>query len=106
MMSVSERTREIGTLRALGWSRVRVMTVIVLEGFVVSIAGGLLGMVLGWAGTEVLISLFSGGLLVASYLPGIFFAGLLLAFIVGAVGSVYPALRASSLKPAEALRYE
>jgi len=63
-------------------------------------------MALGWAGTEVLIGLFSGGLLVASYLPGVFATGFLLALSVGAVGSVYPALRASSLKPAEALRYE
>ena len=106
MMSVSERTREIGTLRALGWSSRRVMGVIVLEGFVVSIAGGFLGMVLGWAGTEALIALFSGGLLVANYLPETFLTGFLLAFTVGAVGSLYPALRASSLKPAEALRYE
>ncbi|MEC9353449.1 MAG: ABC transporter permease, partial [Planctomycetota bacterium] len=64
------------------------------------------GMLLGWAGTEILIKLFSGGLLVASYLPEIFATGFLLAFSVGAAGSVYPALRASSLKPAEALRYE
>lgn len=106
MMSVSERTREIGTLRALGWSSRRVMGVVVLEGFIVSIAGGVIGMALGWVGTELLIALFSGGLLIAAYQPGVFLSGFLLAFIVGAVGSVYPALRASSLKPAEALRYE
>ena len=106
MMSVSERTREIGTLRAMGWSSRRLMAVIAMEGFIVSITGGFIGMALGWAGTELLIGLFSDGFLMAAYQPEVFMLGFLLAFFVGASGSIYPAVRASSLKPAEALRYE
>ena len=106
MMSVSERTREIGTLRALGWSGRRVLGVIVIEGLLISIVGGLLGLLFGYVGTELLLKFFSRGYLVAAYLPDIFLRGILLALVVGITGSIYPALRASSLKPAEALRYE
>ena len=106
MMSVSERTRELGTLRALGWSSRRVLGVIVIEGTLVSIAGGLLGLLFGYLGTELLLAFFSRGYLLATYLPATFFRGLLLALIVGVAGSLYPAIRASSLRPAEALRYE
>lgn len=106
MMSVSERTREIGTLRAMGWSGARVLLVIVIEGILISISGGLLGMALGYLGTELLLAFFSKGYLVASYLPGTFLHGFLLALTVGFIGSFYPAMRAARLKPAEALRYE
>ena len=106
MMSVSERTRELGTLRALGWTGRRVLGVIVVEGSFISIAGGLLGMGFGFLGTELLLTFFSRGYLVASYLPQTFLHGFLLALIVGLLGSLYPAMKASALQPAEALRYE
>lgn len=106
MMSVSERTRELGTLRALGWTGQRVLGVIVIEGIFISIAGGLLGIGFGYLGTELLLAFFSRGYLVASYLPETFLHGFLLALLVGLLGSLYPAMRASALQPAEALRYE
>jgi len=106
MMSVSERVREIGTLRALGWSRQRVVGVIVVEGLLIALIGGMVGLVFGVVGTEVLIRWVSSGLLVADYLPSTFARGMALALVVGIFGSLYPALRASRLLPAEALRYE
>jgi len=106
MMSVTERVREIGTLRAIGWSRRRVVGVVVGEGLLISGLGGALGLGLGVAGTEAVIAFVSDGLLIAAYVLETFVQGSLLALVVGLVGSLYPALRASRLRPAEALRHE
>jgi putative ABC transport system permease protein len=106
MMSVSERTREIGTLRALGWSRGRVLRTILVEGLLISCIGGAFGLVLGVAGTEALIAVWNKAYLVARYLPSTFVQGGLVAVLVGVSAALYPALRAANLKPVEALRYE
>ena len=106
MMSVSERTREIGMLRALGWSKRRVLTTIIVEGVLLSIIGGAVGLVLGVVGTEALIGLFPDAYLVAQYTAATFVKGALVALVVGVLAAFYPALRAASLKPVEALRYE
>jgi putative ABC transport system permease protein len=106
MMSVSERTREIGTLRALGWSRGRILRTILVEGLLLSGIGGAFGLLLGVAGTEALIALWSKAYLVASYLPSTFVKGALVAVLVGVSAALYPAYRAASLRPVEALRYE
>jgi len=106
MMSVSERTREIGTLRALGWSRARVVRAILVEGLLLSCLGGAFGLVLGVAGTEVLVRLWNKAYLDATYEPSTFVKGALVALVVGILAAVYPAYRAASLRPVEALRYE
>jgi len=106
MMSVSERTREIGMLRALGWSRPLIARTIVLEGLLLSILGGAFGLVLGVAGTELLTSLWQGGGLVAAYHVGTFVEGMAVAVFVGVAAALYPAVRAANLRPVEALRYE
>jgi len=106
MMSVSERVREIGTLRALGWSRSRVVRVIVAEGLLIAVLGGFLGLAFGILGTEAVIAWVSDGVLVADYAFENLLQGFALALGVGFFGSLYPARRAASLRPAEALRYE
>jgi putative ABC transport system permease protein len=106
MMSVSERTREIGTLRALGWSRGRILRTILVEGLLLSGIGGAFGLLLGVAGTEALIAIWSKAYLVASYLPSTFVKGALVAVLVGVSAALYPAYRAANLRPVEALRYE
>ena len=106
MMSVAERTREIGMLRALGWSRRLIVKTIVIEGLLLSVVGGLFGLFLGYAGTELLILFFPGGFLEAAYLPSTFAKGFAVALAVGVVAAVYPAVRAANLRPVEALRYE
>jgi len=106
MMSVAERTREIGMLRALGWSRRLIVKVIVIEGVLLSLVGGLFGLLVGYAGTELLIQFFPGGFLEAAYSPSTFLKGMLVALGVGVLAAVYPALRAANLRPVEALRYE
>jgi len=107
LMSVLERTREIGTLRALGWRRRRIMGMILSESLTLSLIGGLVGIGLGIGAVEVLnrmpatLGLLSGGLSLT-----LFLRALAVALISGAIGGIYPAYRASLLVPVEALRYE
>ncbi|MHC4958125.1 MAG: ABC transporter permease [Planctomycetota bacterium] len=106
MMSVAERTREIGMLRALGWSRGRVLRTIMIEGVLLSVIGGGIGLLLGVGGTEALIAWYDDAYLVARYLPETFAYGALVALVVGVLAALYPAMRAANLRPVEALRYE
>jgi ABC-type antimicrobial peptide transport system permease subunit len=103
-MSVFERTREIGVLRALGWRKGRVLGMIMKESLLLSAVGGLVGILLGMG----LGNLFP--LLLATLEP--YFSGellvraLLLALALGAIAGLYPSWWASRLDPLEALRYE
>jgi ABC-type antimicrobial peptide transport system permease subunit len=107
VMSVFERTREIGVLRALGWRKRRVLGMIVRESVVLSMIGGLVGIALGL----LLGAVLSQSSLVQSwielkYSTGLFGQALLTAGLLGVVGGAYPAWRAANLQPIEALRYE
>ncbi len=106
LMSVSERTREIGMLRAVGWSRRRVLGLILSEGTTISVGGGLVGLLAGWTGAEVLIHWAPRDFLSARYSPELFGMALLVAVGLGFIGALYPAWRASRLSPMEALRFE
>lgn len=107
LMSVYERTREIGTLRALGWRNGRVIGMIMREALLLSVLSGLAGITLG-IGLGVLISLepSMGAYLRGSYSPQLLARAMFIALTLGAVGALYPAWRASHLQPIEALRYE
>lgn len=107
LMSVMERTREIGVLRAIGWSRSRVLWMILRESLVVGLIGGLVGIGLGWF----TIYVFSGiasffGATTTSITPGLLGQAIGLVFTLGLIGGIYPAWRAARLLPVEALRYE
>jgi putative ABC transport system permease protein len=106
LMSVSERTREIGTLRAVGWSSARVLRLILSEGTLISLLGGALGLLAGFVGAEVLIRWAPQGYLGTSYTAMLFVQGMAVAVGVGTLGALYPAWRASRLSPIEALKYE
>ncbi len=106
MMSVHERTREIGMLRALGWSRGWVIKLILLEGVVLCAIGGAFGLLFGYLGSELLIAAYPQAHLVAVYLPSTFVKGGIVAFAVGLLAALYPAYAASNLRPVVALRYE
>ena len=105
LTSVMERTREIGVLRSIGWSRLRILMMILGESLGVCVTGGLLGVGLGWlalyAFSDALIS-FGSGQITVNILAQAFFTVL----ILGILGGLYPAWRASRLTPIEALRYE
>ncbi len=107
VMSVSERTREIGTLRALGWRSRRVIGMILREALLLSVLSGLAGIALGIGlGTLLTLEPTMGYLLKGSYPAGLLARTMLIALGLGAAGAIYPAWRASHLEPIEALRYE
>lgn len=105
LMTVSERTREIGTLRAVGWSRGQVLRLILTEGIVISVVGGVIGILMGTFGAEVLIKFAPRGL-DTRYSALLITEGFVIAVALGFFGALYPALLASRLSPIEALKYE
>ncbi|HEX9595485.1 MAG TPA: FtsX-like permease family protein, partial [Anaerolineales bacterium] len=108
LVSVIERTREIGLRKALGARKRDILIQFLAESSLLSLAGGILGIILGW-----LISTLVGAIAAAAQAdinPTISLDSILLATLfsmaVGLVFGVYPANRAANLQPVEALRYE
>lgn len=106
LMSVVERTREIGVLVTLGWGWKRIISLIVLEGLLLTITGGIAGSLFGVYGLYFLASLPQ----MKSFIqPGIdlrLIAEVACAtLLLGIIGSGYPAWRAIRLRPANALRH-
>jgi putative ABC transport system permease protein len=103
LVSVTERTREIGTRKALGAKKKDILIQFLIEALVMSMVGGAVGLVLGWA-VSVLVSRYGGWtptLSMFSVVVGIGFSS-----AVGLVFGIYPAMKAAKLNPVEALRYE
>jgi len=107
LMSVLERTREIGVLRALGWRQRRVLGMVLQESLVLGALGGVCGILLGWGLTR-LIAMAPGivGAMKPVYTPQLFVQAIIVASVAGTAGGLYPAWRATRLSPVEALRYE
>jgi putative ABC transport system permease protein len=107
IMSVLERTREIGILRAIGWRKVRVVRLILYESLLLSIAGAVVGIVSAVALTRALTwwPLVSG-LIKGDVAPAVMIQGFFIALAVGLLGGAYPAYRGAQLLPTEALRHE
>jgi len=108
IMSVYERTREIGVLKAVGWRSRRILGMILGESIVLTLIATIVGIIVGIVGVEVLLSLTPSaqGMLEPAYSLELFLRAFGIAFLVGIVGGIYPAYRASRLAPTEALRYE
>jgi putative ABC transport system permease protein len=107
VMSAFERTREIGILRAIGWSGSRVFRMILGEAILLCVAAAVVGSLAGIAASRlVLLVPEIGGLLEPRYNADIFLRALLVSVGVALTGAIYPALRAVRLTPMEALRYE
>ncbi|MGA2216541.1 MAG: FtsX-like permease family protein [Terracidiphilus sp.] len=106
-MSVFERTREIGILRAIGWKSRRIVLLIELEASVLGIAGGLLGLCFGW-GSLRLLSLLpqTAGVVSASLSPYHLLEALAISVVSGLLAGAYPAWRGANLSPVEAIRHD
>lgn len=107
IMSVFERTREIGILRALGWKRNRVLKLILGESIAIGIISVVVGGIFGIIITELIMLVpIVKSYLAITYTPEIFIKAIVVALAVVLVGGLYPAYKASRLSPLEALRYE
>jgi len=107
LLSLFERTREFGLLRAVGWTRIRVVFLVLGEGVVLAIAGAGVGVGLSFLVTTILQSLPQlTGILQPNYTPGAFLRGLYTGLGMTVIGTLYPALRAGSLAPLKALSHE
>jgi putative ABC transport system permease protein len=102
LMSVMERTREFGILRAVGWTAEDVMKLIVFESFFLGIIGGLLGCALGFVAVQAL-----GAILMFHPLatPTLLITAFMLAIFLGVMGGLYPAWKASRQDPITSIRY-
>ena len=120
LMVVLERTKEIGMLTAIGMNKKKVFSMIMLESVFLSLLGGIVGMIIGWA--VVLLTAKNGinfvryaqGFEAVGYSaqvfpqigPGFFAIVTILIIVTGILSSVYPALKALKLNPADAIRTE
>jgi len=104
LVSVTERTREVGIRKAVGATKRDILLQFLLESIALSFLGGLLGISLGLAGANLISNLTPD--LAAKVTLGTVTMAAGVASAVGMVFGVYPAMRAASLRPIEALRYE
>ena len=103
LVSVTERTREIGVRKAVGARPRDILGQFLIEAVVLSLIGGILGILLGIAGSEVLSKLAGWNTLI---LPGSILMAFLFSSAVGIFFGYYPARRAAGMDPIVALRYE
>ena len=123
IVSLMERTREIGILKALGMKNRTVLSIFLSEAVIVGLIGAAFGVASGWVLANVVAAVFSGGglqgigqgnhaataggmAITPVLTPTVFLGALAFGLIVSVVFALYPAWRASKLKPVEALRYE
>ncbi|MBN1632014.1 MAG: ABC transporter permease [Thermoleophilia bacterium] len=109
VMAVSERTKEIGILMAIGWSRSRIMRTIVWESLIICFVGGLVGSAIGLVIIWGLQFVHPAGLWLWASVSGVsrvFLISLGISLLLGLVSSLYPAFVSTRLQPAEALRHE
>ena len=128
LYTVRERTREIGTLKALGASSMAILGQFMLEGVLLSLIAGVVGIVIGTVGATSLANLLlphptqagnstisstvvslgsaSSASISVTITPELVLLGLGVAVLLGALGSLYPAWKAARARPAEAMRYE
>ncbi len=101
LVSVSERTREVGLLKAIGASRRQVLAAFLAEAVLISTSGGLLGVALGWAAVRLLVAFYPA--LPATPPQWAVVAAFSTSVVVGAIFGVLPARRATRLDPVAAL---
>jgi putative ABC transport system permease protein len=128
LVTITERTKEIGTMKALGFKNRHILAQIILEGFLIGVLGGVVGIAVGAIASYMLPNIFMGGMirspttptartpqftsptLSISYKPYInpfiVLISFMLALLVSVFSSLYPAWRAAKMDPVKALKYE
>lgn len=103
LVSVTERTREIGIRKAIGAQESDILWQFLIEAVILSVMGGAIGILLGWGGSLIVSKLINmtTAISLSSVITAFVFSAL-----IGIVFGVFPAKRASSLSPIESLRYE
>lgn len=103
LVSVTERTREIGTRKALGATPRTILTQFLIEAIVICQAGGIIGIIGGIAAGNAVSALVGGGFII----PWAWMIlGVVLCFVVGVAAGIYPARKAAKMDPIESLRFE
>lgn len=109
LMSVTERYREIGTIKCLGATDTAVLKIFMIESLLVGLLGGVIGAIVGWIAAVVIYYFqgmqifFEGAIITYGRIIGMSIG---LSVLISIIGAAYPSLYAAKLKPAEALRYE
>lgn len=108
VVSVVQKQKEIGILRAMGATRGAVLRVFLLQGAMIGIAGAVLGSAFGtllmWVGSRVLKGPDGSPFFTLSFSPGLYMGAVLVALVFGLLAAVVPAKRAAGLDPAQAIR--
>jgi putative ABC transport system permease protein len=107
LVSVTERTREIGIRKAVGAKRRDILIQFLLESGVLSVIGGGIGIVIGWLISYTISQITISGIKIdAVVTPDIVFLSLGVSLIIGLFSGIYPAMRAARLNPIDALHYQ
>jgi putative ABC transport system permease protein len=107
LMTIFERTREIGILRAVGWKRRRVLALVMGESLAIALIGTFMGVVFAVVGLRVLtLAPTARGFISPNLPPQVLLIALAMGVGLSLLGGLYPAARAAALDPTEALRYE
>jgi len=107
VMSVFERTQEIGTLRSMGWKRAQILLLIEFEAAILGLGGGVFGLLLGWASLRILASLPETATFVSDTLEWpLLVQAMVIALVAGLIAGAVPAWRAGKLSPVDALRHD
>ncbi len=109
LMSVMERTHEIGVMKAIGAKNRNILSLFLLEAGMVSLLGGLCGCVVGVLGARAISFGIQTGfdvVIAAVVKPEVLLGGVAVAVVVGMLSGLYPARKASKMSPVEAVKYE
>ncbi|APH38931.1 ABC transporter permease [Methanohalophilus halophilus] len=103
LVTVTERTKEIGLMKALGYNYFDILTIFIVESVIISLFGGILGLLLGLVASMAVNNYLD----IANIFPiSLILLGFGISFVVGLVSGVYPANKAAKMDPVEALHYE
>jgi putative ABC transport system permease protein len=107
VMAVFERTREFGILRALGWRTRRILQMVLGESLLLCFIAAIFGSILAVVLTRLIVLMPTIRAFISpEYTPDVFLRGLAVGIGVAILGALYPAYRAASFSPAQAIRYE